>query len=262
MTHPHDDPAADTSAADTSAGPARMRLARYLASAGIASRRRCEEMIREGRVSVNGQAILTPVCIVTPGQDVIRFEGRILTLDEPVYLMLNKPAGYTCSSQDEHAEHLIYEFLPENLARVFSVGRLDRDSEGLLILTNDGELAQNLTHPSRQITKHYIADCTGTFTPDMADNMLAGVEDNGDFLKATQVTLKRRWPGHVFLEIVLTEGKKREVRRLCASQGLTVTRLARVQFASLTLGNLPNGEWRRLTPEEIDDLKQAAATPV
>ena len=152
--------------------------------------------------------------------------------------------------------------LPENLARIFSVGRLDRDSEGLLILTNDGDLAQNLTHPSRQIAKHYIADCAGMFTQEMADNMVFGVEDDGDFLKASQVILKRSWPDHVFLEIVLTEGKKREVRRLCASQGLTVTRLARVQFASLKLGDLPSGKWRRLTPEEINDLKQTAATPV
>ncbi|OQC11994.1 MAG: Ribosomal large subunit pseudouridine synthase B [Lentisphaerae bacterium ADurb.Bin082] len=251
--HPHN---------DSAPAPASMRLARYLASAGIASRRRCEELIREGRVSVNGQAILTPVCIVTPGQDVVRFEGRILTLDDPVYLMLNKPVGYTCSAQDKHAERLVYDLLPENLARIFSVGRLDRDSEGLLILTNDGDLAQNLTHPSRQIAKHYIADCAGMFTQEMADNMVFGVEDDGDFLKASQVILKRSWPDHVFLEIVLTEGKKREVRRLCASQGLTVTRLARVQFASLKLGDLPSGKWRRLTPEEINDLKQTAATPV
>jgi 23S rRNA pseudouridine2605 synthase len=245
---------------DSSAAPAAapMRLARFLASAGIASRRRCEDLIREGRVAVNGQAILTPVCIVTPGQDEVRFEGRILTLDEPVYLMLNKPVGYTCSAQDEHAEHLVYEILPDNLARIFSVGRLDRDSEGLLILTNDGDLAQNLTHPSRQITKHYIADCKGEFTPGVANSMMRGVEDNGDLLKATQVILKRQWPNGVFLEIVLTEGRKREVRRLCASQGLTVTRLARVQFASLKLGDLPTGEWRRLTPEEIDDLKKLA----
>lgn len=250
--------ASSSSASSFPTSSSSMRLARFLASAGLGSRRHCEDLIREGRVSVNGEAVLTPVCVVTPGEDTISFEGRVLNLESLVYIMLNKPVGYTCSAQDEHARHLIYELLPTHLGRLFSIGRLDRDSEGLLLLTNDGKLTQILTHPSHQVSKYYIVECEGYFKSEMADNMVRGVKDEGETLRASQVTLKQQRPESMFLEIVLTEGKNREVRRLCASQGLKVLRLARTKFASLSLGTLPTGSWRRLEQDEIEQLRQAA----
>ena len=119
----------------------KIRLAKFMASAGVGSRRRCEEMIAEGRITVNDQPVLTPAFNVDPQKDVVKYEGRVLEAPvEHVYVMLNKPAGYTCSAKDEHARQLVYELLPERLGRLFTIGRLDKDSEGLLLLTNDGAL--------------------------------------------------------------------------------------------------------------------------
>lgn len=242
--------------------PGAMRLARYMSNAGIASRRRCEELIAEGRVTVNGECVTTPLCVVVPGKDRILFEGRELRLGEMQYIMLNKPVGYLCSSRDPHAKRLIYDLLPASMKSLFYVGRLDRDTEGLLILTNDGDLSQGLTHPSREVPKRYIADCDGSFTDAMAHRMTDGIEDEGEMLCARSVRLKRQLDGHCLLELVLTEGKKREVRRLCAACGLDVVRLTRVAVGNLELGGLPSSEWRNLTPDELNSLRAIIGEPV
>lgn len=233
-----------------------MRLAKFMAEAGVASRRQCEILITEGRVSVNGQPVLTPACNVDPRQDVIRCQGRTLSLEDKVYLMLNKPAGYTCSARDVHAVKLVYELIPNHFGRLFSIGRLDRDSEGLLLFTNDGDLAQNLTHPSREIEKRYLVTCIGRFSPDVRQHMLEGVYDDGDFLRPTAVECRAHDADQVVLEMTLTEGKKREIRRLCQALGLTVTALCRITFAQITLGNLISGHWRHLSADEIATLSQ------
>lgn len=235
-----------------------VRLAKFMASAGVGSRRRCEEMILEGRITVNGQPVLTPAMNVDPRRDVVKFEGRVLEAPvEHVYVMLNKPAGYTCSAKDEHAQQLVYELLPEHLGRLFTIGRLDRETEGLLLLTNDGEMAQKLTHPSFQVEKKYIAECEGIFTDRAKYAMLDGIMDDGELLRAKRVTKLRAHEDTFMLEVVLTEGKKREVRRLCACVGIPVLRLARVEFAGLQLGNLPTGAWRPLDDFELRLLKGA-----
>lgn len=238
-----------------------MRLAKFLANAGVASRRRCEELIAEGRVTVNGKPVLTPACVVAPERDAVRFEGRPVQMQKKVCLVLHKPAGYTCSAQDEHAERLVYELVPERFGRIYSVGRLDRDSEGLLILTNDGDLAHRLTHPSHEVAKRYVAECTGAFHPDMLKIFLDGCVDEGEFLQARSVSVKHQTPTQVTLVIALTEGKKREVRRLCCQAGLDVVRLIRTGFASLELGALPPGQWRELGAAEMDALGQIARKP-
>ncbi len=235
-----------------------MRLAKYLANAGIASRRRCEELIAEGRVTVNGETVSTPVCLVTPGKDAVAYEGKPIVLGTKEYYLFNKPVGYTCTSSDPHARRIIYDLLPENLRNLFYVGRLDRDTEGLLILTNDGELAQSLSHPSHGIEKRYVADVTGKFSNEIAKKMTDGITDEGEFLKARRVKLLRMDEGHCILEVVLTEGRKREVRRLCAAMGLEVNRLARVSLGNLQLGNLPSGDVRKITDKELADLKKLA----
>ncbi len=235
----------------------KVRLAKFMASAGVGSRRKCEELIAEGRVTVNGQPIMTPAYNVDPQRDVVKFEGRELKApEENVYIMLNKPAGYTCSAKDEHARQLVYELLPEDFGRLFTVGRLDRETEGLLLLTNDGELAQKLTHPSFEIEKKYIAECEGFFTEKAWRAMLEGVEDDGEWLHAKRVTQIRDNGETFLLEIILTEGKKREIRRLCECVGIPVLRLARVEFAGLRLGTLATGKWRTLDLDEIRWLRR------
>ena len=232
-----------------------MRLAKYLSNAGIASRRRCEELIAEGRVTVNGKTVTT-VCLITPGEDVVAYEGATITIGAKEYYIFNKPVGYTCTASDPHAKRIIYDLLPENMKPLFYVGRLDKDTEGLLVMTNDGELTQCLSHPSNCIEKKYIADVSGDFSNDIAKQMTDGITDEGELLKAQRVKLLRMDEGHFILEIVLTEGKKREVRRLCAATGLKVNRLARVSLGNLQLGDLPSGEFRKITDKELFELKK------
>ncbi len=234
-----------------------VRIAKFLASAGIASRRRCEELIAEGRVTVNDTPILTPATFVDPENDIVKFEGKIVKpVEDKTYVILNKPGGYTCSAQDDYARRLVFHLLPENLGRLFTIGRLDRDTEGLILLTNDGELAQKLTHPSFQVEKTYVAECEGIFDERASKTLLEGVMDDGEFLKAKRASKLRQTGENTFLlEVVLTEGKKREVRRLCAQAGCPVVRLARTQFATIKLQNLETGAWRHLTQQEIKELK-------
>ena len=233
-----------------------MRLAKYLANAGVASRRKCEELIAEGRVTVDGVGVCTPVCEVVPGKNVVCFEGRKITIPEFQYFALNKPCGYTCTASDPHAERVIYDLLPENMRHLNYVGRLDRDTEGLMILTNDGELIQGITHPSHEVEKRYVADCRGYLSDRAGVAMVTGLYDDGEFLKAKHVSELRTTDGGVMLEVILTEGRKREVRRLCSAVGLHVMRLARVSVGNISLGKLPSGEYRPLTDEELAGLRQ------
>ena len=232
-----------------------VRLAKYLANAGIAARRKCEEYIAEGRVTVNGESVLTPAFVVEPGKDKVCYEGVEVKPAEHVYYLFNKPRGYTCSAQDPHAERLIYDILPRSMHSLFYVGRLDRDTEGLLILTNDGELANGITHPSHEIEKRYIVECDSPFTREDAARMLRGMVDDGDFLKAKSAVPIRRSGSHSIVEVVLTEGRKREIRRLFSCLGLMVLRLARVSIGCIELGDLASGEYRAMTDREIKGLR-------
>ncbi len=244
-----------------SAATAPVRLARFLAAGGLASRRACEDIIRAGRVSVNGQTVTTPACTVVPDRDRVLCDGHAVCPQKAVCLLLNKPVGYTCSARDDHAERLVYELVPKHLGRLFSVGRLDRDSEGLILLTNDGDLAQRLAHPSGGIRKVYHVDVRGRVDAETLDALRRGIVDDGEFLKPISVTLRRPVGGRVGLAMTLQEGRKREVRRLCAAQGLAVLRLRRVAFGPLRLGNLPAGAWRELTAREQADLRRAGEPP-
>ncbi len=239
----------------------KMRLAKYLASAGIASRRQCEVLIADGHVTVNGEAVTTPAFDVDPSQDEVRYDGKLVSemVPDKVYLMLNKPAGYTCSAADEHAKSLVYELVPEKFGRVFTIGRLDRDSEGLLILTNDGDYAQEVGHPSRKVCKRYYVECDGQFTTAIRRSLMEGMYDNDEFLHALNVEEVSVQRGFCKLIFTLGEGRKREVRRLCKDVGLEVRLLRRISIGKLELDpKLPVGCWRRLTEEE---LKLAAESP-
>lgn len=236
-----------------------MRLARYLAKAGVASRRKSEALIEAGRVTVNGKCITTPAFNVDPHGDTITFDGRSLSLEHHVYYLLHKPAGYTCSASDPHADKLAIELL--NLPgepRVFSVGRLDRDSEGLLLFTNDGKLSHRLLHPSFEVPKAYHVRVTGETAKANLSRLIAGIDDDGERLVAQQARWRQQKPSSGELEIIVNEGKKREVRRLCAALDLKVERLIRVRFGPLLLGNLPAGAYRELLPDELQALRNAS----
>jgi 23S rRNA pseudouridine2605 synthase len=240
-------------------GAESMRLARYLAMCGIAARRKAEELIQAGRVTVNGVTITTPAFNVTGGKDTVTFDGRAV---EPprnkTTVLLNKPPGYTCSAADEHADHLVGELLPDALGRLFTVGRLDRDSEGLLICTDDGELAQLLAHPRHEVSKTYRVRVRPHATQEILERMCAGIEDEGDLLRCSQARVWKRESQTDVLELILKEGKKREIRRLCRQCGLYILRLQRTRYGTLELGTLPEGAWRHLDPAEIETLRRNA----
>ena len=235
-----------------------MRIAKFLANAGVASRRKCEEFISQRRVLVNGLVIDTPAFLVTPHKDIVTCDGQTILLPTTyVTYALNKPVGYTCTVSDPHAEHTIYELLPDEMQSLHYVGRLDRDTEGLLLLTNDGALEQAITHPSYEIEKKYIALCKGTFDRTMERQMLEGINDDGDYLRAKRVRARAaQKPGCILIEMVLTEGHKREVRRICTAFGLRVLALRRTSVGNIQLGDLPLGECRPLSDAELSALKQ------
>ncbi len=227
-----------------------LRLQKFLADAGVASRRASEEIIRSGRVTVNGEPVTVLGTKVDPEHDRVLVDGKPLRAKRKVYVALHKPRGMVCSRQDEHQRATIYELLPREWRHLHSVGRLDYASEGLLFLTNDGEFSLRLTHPRYGVHKKYVATVEGRVEPELLARFTQGVWHQGEMLKAEKA---RAISGSV-VELDLTEGKNREVRRLFESQGLTVKRLQRVQIGKIKLGELRPGKWRTLTEPEIKSL--------
>ncbi len=231
------------------------RLQRILARAGYGSRRACEELIVEGRVTLNG-TLATLGDRADPVEDEVRVDGLEVNLDPNVkYYALHKPPGVVTTMRDPQGRPDIRGFLPEG-PRVFPVGRLDRDTEGLLLLTNDGDLANALTHPRFGVEKEYLAEVEGVPTPKHIGQLRRGVElEDGDALaKSARVAGRSGDRGAV--RLVMTEGRKREVRRLLAAVGLPVTRLVRVRVGPIRLGGLPPGERRELTHDEVVALRR------
>jgi 23S rRNA pseudouridine2605 synthase len=235
------------------------RLQRALARAGLGSRRTCEELIARGGVRVNGK-VATLGDKVDPERDRVTLDGAAVNLDPGVrYLKLNKPAGVLTTMRDQQGRTDIRTFLPEQGPRVFPVGRLDRDTEGLLLLTNDGELANRLLHPSFGIEKEYLAEVEGVPTPAQLRLVRSGVELDDGFARARSVRSIDARGGLAQLSLVMTEGRKREVRRLLAAVGLPVRRLVRLRVGPIALGKLRPGEVRELTIEELLDLQRVVA---
>lgn len=231
-----------------------MRLQKFLAEAGIASRRASEEIIVAGRVSVNGKTVRTLGTKVHSDQDRVEVDGRTIKPRRKLYVAVNKPPGVLCTRNDPMDRRAIGDLLPREWQHLSSVGRLDRDSEGLIFLTNDGEFSLRLTHPRYGVRKIYRATVEGRVEPPMLQQFVTGVEDNGELLKAEKTRLISANNSHSVVELQLAEGRNREVRRLFESQGLTVTRLQRVQIGRIKLGELPLGKWRTLTEPEIKSL--------
>jgi 23S rRNA pseudouridine2605 synthase len=235
------------------------RLQRALARAGLGSRRTCEGLIARGGVRVNGK-VATLGDKVDPERDRVTLDGAAINLDPGVrYLKLNKPAGVLTTMRDQQGRTDIRTFLPEEGPRVFPVGRLDRDTEGLLLLTNDGELANRLLHPSFGIEKEYLAEVEGVPTPAQLRQVRSGVELDDGVARARSVRSVDARGGLAQLSLVMTEGRKREVRRLMAAVGLPVRRLVRLRVGPIGLGKLRPGEVRELAIEELLDLQRVVA---
>ena len=231
-----------------------VRLQKYLADSGLASRRASEQIILDGRVSVNGQIILKLGTKVLPGQDRVEVDGHAIKPRRKLYVALNKPPGFLCTREDPLQRRMVADLLPAEWKHLVSVGRLDRDSEGLIFLTNDGDFALRLTHPRYGIRKIYRATVEGRVEPPMLKKFLAGIEDEGETLKAEKARLVSANNSHSVVELELGEGRNREVRRLFASQKLEVSRLQRIQIGRIKLGELPIGKWRTLAPAEVASL--------
>ena len=230
------------------------RLQKFLAEAGVAARRASEQIILAGRVSVNGRIIRELGSTVDPDHDQVAVDGTLLRRKRKLYVALNKPRGYVCSRADELRRRTIGDLLPREWSGLYSVGRLDYDSEGLVFLTNDGQFSLKLTHPRYGVRKKYVATVEGRVAPEILGQFTRGVTHEGEKLKAATARLLAVTKSHSLVELELAEGKNREVRRLFASQGLTVRRLQRTQIGKIKLGELPIGKWRTLTEPEIKSL--------
>jgi pseudouridine synthase len=231
-----------------------VRLQKFLADAGVASRRAGEQLILAGRVVVNGAEVRQLGTKIDPGQDQVKVDGKSVHARRKLYVALNKPPGCVCSHKDELGRPTIYGLLPPEWGVVSSVGRLDYNSEGLIFLTNDGQFALRLTHPRYGIRKKYLATVEGTVTPAMLELFKQGIWHQGEKLKAQAARLLSASRARSVVELELAEGKNREVRRLFESQGLTVKRLQRTQIGRIKLGELRPGRWRTLVETEVKTL--------
>ena len=232
----------------------RERLQKLIARAGVCSRRTAETLLTAGRVTVNGVAAHLGDK-ADADTDVIAIDGTAITFAEPsVYLMLNKPRGYVTTLRDELGRATAAELVADCGTRVFPVGRLDKESEGLLLFTNDGALMQAMTHPSHQVDKTYEVTVTGELEG-AADRLSAVTELDGEPIVPAQVEIMERRQGQALLRVTIHQGKNRQIRRMCAQVGLQVTRLRRVSEDALTLGDLKPGQWRYLTDAEVAALK-------
>ena len=232
-------------------------LAKYIARCGAAPRRKAADLVKAGSVKVNGRVITDPAFSVETS-DKVELNGKALQLPaENIYIMLNKPRGYTTSHADKHAEHLAIELIdcPE-AQRLIPAGRLDKDSEGLLIFSNDGNFIQKITHPRYNVTKQYKVTASRELDEKNRKKMVAGIMDEGEQLKALKVTPVPDEKSSYYIE--LNEGKKREIRRMLKACGAATLRLQRIAMGSVKLNSLAVGKWRKLTAEEVASLLAAA----
>lgn len=239
-----------------------MRLQKFLSRAGVASRRQAEALMAQGRVRVNGTPAVTPGVRVDPERDRVEVDGRPVSLAPRRWILLNKPRGVVTTRRDPRGRKTVYTLLPSDSRSLRYVGRLDRNTEGLLMLTNDGDAAHRLLHPSSEVPREYRAWVWGIPSDRTLDRLQKGVELDDGPARAEDVRVIRAVEGKgAIMSLVLREGRKREVRRLLEAVGHRVRRLRRVRFGPLRLGDLESGEWRDLTPDEIRELRQAAGLP-
>ncbi len=236
-----------------------VRLQKLLAQSGVASRRKCEELMLAGRVEVDGEVVTRLGAKVDPTRAVIRVDGRRLPPVSPhVYLVLNKPRGVVSTMSDPQGRRSLADLVSDRPERLFHVGRLDTDTEGLLLLTNDGELAHRLAHPSHEVSKTYVAEVDGRVRPATRRRLLDGVELDDGPIACDQVTVRDTVPvqgqPRTLVEVVIHEGRNRVVRRMFEAVGHPVRRLTRTALGGVRVGTLRTGQMRELTPDELGPL--------
>ncbi|NLG38076.1 MAG: rRNA pseudouridine synthase [Clostridiales bacterium] len=234
-----------------------MRLQKYLARCGVASRRKCEDIIASGRVRVNENIVSTHGVQVEPGQDTVYLDGKMLSLPEVArYIVLNKPAGVIVSDGDPQGRRTVMDLLagafPE---RIFPVGRLDYDTEGVLLLTNDGDFANAVAHPKHEIEKRYYAEAAGAISDAKLEALRKGIVLDGRKTAPARILNVRRTPSATYFSIVIHEGRNRQIRRMVEGIGHHIRYLRRDQVGPVTLAGLAAGQWRNLTSLEIKKLK-------
>ena len=235
-----------------------IRLQKYISDSGLMSRRAAEEEIKNGGVSVNGHMALLGMKI-DPARDVVTVRGRRITYEkrEYTYIMMNKPRGYLSSTSDDRGRKCVTDLLSGVSARVYPVGRLDLISEGLLLLTDDGELKNRLTHPSSSLPKIYRVKVSGEVKESQYEILTSTLTIDGYEIKPVEVSVGESDESGTVLKMTLVEGRNRQIRKMCEAADLTVKRLSRVSVGNLKLNNLPVGKWRYLTADEVDYLYKA-----
>ena len=236
-----------------------MRIQKFLSRAGIASRRKAEAMVLEGRVRVNGTVVIELGTKVDPSLDRVEVDGASIHLPDASWIRFHKPPGVLCTAKDTHGRRTIYDLLPEQCRGLRYVGRLDLDTEGLLLLTNDGDLANRLQHPRYQVEREYDVSVQGVPSKVDVARLRAGVELDDGLARPVRVEVAAPARDRGNLTIVMTEGRKREVRRLMYEVGYPVVTLKRVRFGPVKLGDLPLGKWEALGPQDMCALE--AITP-
>lgn len=236
----------------------KIRLQKFLSEAGVASRRKAEEMIRNGAVKVNGK-IAQIGDSVDPKKDAVTVKGKKVVKQTSMrYILLNKPRGYVTTTDDDLGRKCVLELVKDVKERIYPVGRLDRVSEGALIMTNDGAFANAMMHPSKHVPKTYRVTVRPEPTSEQVDILSTGVEIDGRLTAPADVYVVSKEEGRAVLEIVLYEGRNRQIRRMCEALNLEVARLRRIAVGSVKLGMLQTGQWRELTSQEVESLFKAA----
>lgn len=248
----------NTSAANAVHQPDGVRLQKVLADAGLGSRRACEQLIADARVEVDGQIVTELGTRIDPETQTVHVDSmRIVTAPDRVYLAFNKPAGVVSTMDDPEGRPSLAEYLRDRPERLFHVGRLDAETEGLLLITNDGELSNRLTHPSYEIPKTYLAQVRGPVAKDVGARLREGIELDDGIARVDSFKLIDSTPGRALVELVLHEGRNRIVRRLLDAAGNPVDRLVRTHFGPIALAEQRQGKVRDLRPDEIGELMQA-----
>ena len=233
-----------------------MRLQKYMASCGVASRRSCETLIADGRVTVDGVVITAMGTQVEPEQTICVDGKRIMPETEKHYILYHKPAGEMSTASDPEGRATVLDKFRDYPVRLYPIGRLDYDSEGLLLLTNDGELTERMLHPSKEVEKTYLARVTGTVTSDEVSRLIHGVMIEGRMTSHAKARVIRAEERYSDMLITIHEGRNRQVRKMVEAIGHEVMMLRRVRFGPLSLGDLKRGMWRELTNEEIEKIKR------
>ena len=238
-----------------------VKLNVYLARCGAASRRKADELIKKGMVTLNGKTVIEPYAEVCGDTDVVTVNKKRVFLQKAVYIALNKPEGYTCTLKDRFASRKVTELIPGSMGKVFPAGRLDKNTSGLLILTTDGNFAQKLAHPRLEVEKEYEAEVAPLFNRRHLSILKKGVADGGERLRASSGRLikDRKDLGRSIVSLVMKQGRKREVRRMFERLGYEIISLKRVRIGNVCLGDLKSGSYRELASEEINFFMKRTA---